>query len=260
MLNSIYSKILTLSDQKKRQLAVLIDPDKVDEEGVMRVAELVNRYRVDYVFTGGSILTSEFMSTCLKVLRQTVHVPVIIFPGNTMQVHPEADAILLLSLISGRNPELLIGNHVIAAPVLKKSGLEIMSTGYMLIESGKLTSVVYMSNTIPIPSDKSDIASCTAMAGEMLGMRLIYMDSGSGSNRPVPPKMIRHVRSNIRVPLIVGGGIRTTEDAIKSWNAGADIIVVGNAAENEPDFIGKLCESRDHINSVANPEYHKLTR
>jgi phosphoglycerol geranylgeranyltransferase len=260
MLKSIYHQIRSLSDQKKRQLAVLIDPDKVDEEGVMRIAELVNRYRADYVFTGGSLLTSDFLGTCLKILKETVHVPVIIFPGNTLQVHPDADAILLLSLISGRNPELLIGNHVIAAPALKKSGLEIMPTGYMLIESGKLTSVVYMSNTIPIPSDKPDIASCTAMAGEMLGMKLIYMDAGSGAAMPVPARMIRHVKSNIKVPLIVGGGIRTSDDAIKSWDAGADIVVVGNATEHEPEFIGRLCESRDNLNSITNPEYHKLIR
>ena len=251
MLDSIYHKILSESDQKKRQLAVLIDPDKVDEEGVMRVAELVNRHRADYVFTGGSLLTSDFMGTCLNILRQTVHVPVIIFPGNTMQVHSDADAILLLSLISGRNPELLIGNHVIAAPILKKSGLEIIPTGYMLIESGKLTSVVYISNTIPIPSDKPDIASCTALAGEMLGMKLIYMDAGSGAATPVPARMISHVRSSIKVPLIVGGGIRKSEDAIKIWDAGADIIVVGNATEHEPDFIGRLCETRDNINGAT---------
>lgn len=252
MLDSIYHKIRTESDQKKRQLAVLIDPDKVDEEGVMRVADLVNRYSADYVFTGGSLLTSDFMGTCLKILRQTVHVPVIIFPGNTMQVHSDADAILLLSLISGRNPELLIGNHVIAAPALKKSGLEIIPTGYMLIESGKLTSVVYMSNTTPIPSEKPDIASCTAMAGEMLGMKLIYMDAGSGAATPVPARMISHVRSNIKVPLIVGGGIRKSEDAIKIWEAGADIIVVGTATEHKPDFIGRLCETREILNKNMN--------
>jgi len=260
MINSIYHKIRTESDQKKRQLAVLIDPDKVDEEGALRIAEMVNYYRADYVFTGGSLLTSDFMATCLKILRQTVHVPVIIFPGNNMQVHPEADAILLLSLISGRNPELLIGNHVLAAPVLKKSGLEIIPTGYMLIESGKLTSVAYMSNTIPIPSDKSDIASCTAMAGEMLGMKLIYMDAGSGAAIPVPFRMISHVRSNIRVPLIVGGGIRKAEDAIKIWDAGADIIVVGNAIEHEPDFIGLLCETRDNINGATDLRFQYKNR
>ncbi len=260
MLKSIYHKILTDSDQKKRQLAVLIDPDKVDEEGVMGVAEMVNRYRADYVFSGGSLLTSDFMPTCLKILRETVHVPVIIFPGNNMQVNPNADAILLLSLISGRNPELLIGNHVLAAPVLKKSGLEIIPTGYMLIESGKITSVVYMSNTTPIPSDKPDIASCTAMAGEMLGMKLIYMDAGSGAALPVSARMIRHVRSNIKVPLIVGGGIRTADDAIKTWDAGADIIVVGNATEHEPDFIRRLCETRDFMNGATDMKYQIKAR
>jgi phosphoglycerol geranylgeranyltransferase len=255
MFNSIYHKIRTASDQKKRQLAVLIDPDKVDEEGVMRVAELVNHYRADYLFTGGSLLTSDFLGTCLKILKETVNAPVIIFPGNNLQVNSNADAILLLSLISGRNPELLIGNHVIAAPALKKSGLEILPTGYMLIESGKLTSVVYMSNTTPIPSDKPDIASCTAIAGEMLGMKLIYMDAGSGAAIPVPARMISQVRANIKVPLIVGGGIRKSEDAIKIWEAGADIIVVGNATEHEPDFIGHLCNARDNINGATDMRF-----
>ncbi|TVQ87789.1 MAG: geranylgeranylglyceryl/heptaprenylglyceryl phosphate synthase [Bacteroidetes bacterium] len=255
MQDILYQKIKHSSTNNFRQLAILIDPDKVDEEGVIRIAELVNHYRVDYIFTGGSLITCDFMSTCIQILKETVHIPVIIFPGNPLQVHAGADAILLLSLISGRNPELLIGNHVIAAPVLKKSGLEILPTGYMLVESGRVTSVVYMSNTTPIPFDKPDIASCTAMAGEMLGLKLIYMDAGSGASIPVSPKMIKRVKASIRIPLIVGGGIRTAIDAAKSWVAGADIVVVGNATESEPSFIAELCKTRDRLNETTHVRY-----
>lgn len=169
--------------------------------------------------------------------------PRILFPGNVLQVSREAEAILLLSLISGRNPDLLIGQHVIAAPYLKESGLEILPTGYLLIDGGSPTSVSYMSNTIPIPANKPDIARCTAMAGEMLGLRLMYLDAGSGARNPVPEAMIRAVRSEIGVPLIVGGGIRIPEQAMAAVSAGADLIVIGNAVEQSPQLILEMAEA-----------------
>jgi phosphoglycerol geranylgeranyltransferase len=246
----IYQSIVKASEKKTRQLAVLIDPDKTDEPSLVRLSGLLARYSVDYILVGGSLITSSFLSSCIQILKSTTQIPVVLFPGSTLHINDKADAILLLSLISGRNPELLIGNHVAAAPVLSSSGLEIISTGYMLIESGKLTSVVYMSNTIPIPSDKNDIACCTAMAGEMLGMKLIYMDAGSGACNPIPSAMISSVKSMINIPLIIGGGIRDAGTARKIWDSGADVIVIGNGVEKHNHLIEELCMERDKINKV----------
>jgi putative glycerol-1-phosphate prenyltransferase len=167
-------------------------------------------------------------------------IPVIIFPGNAMQINQHADALLFLSLISGRNPEMLIGRHVLAAPLLKKSLLEVIPTGYMLIDSGAPTSVSYMSGTVPIPHDKNDIASCTAMAGEMLGLKLIYLDAGSGARYPVSPSMIAAVKKSVKIPLITGGGIRTPEKAYELCGAGSDMIVIGNVLEKDSSLLAEF--------------------
>ncbi len=246
----VYSSIKEATEKGIKQLAILVDPDKVNTSELLRIVELANLNRIDYLLVGGSLITGDFLAECIRIIKENTTAPVLLFPGNSLQIQPEADGILLLSLISGRNPELLIGSHVVAAPVLRKSGLEIIPTGYMLIESGRLTSVVYMSNTTPIPSDKTDIATCTAMAGEMLGMKAIYMDAGSGAQRPVPGKTIEQVKQNISIPLIVGGGIRCEAAARVAWSAGADIVVVGNALEKDPAFIEKLCIERDISNKV----------
>lgn len=248
MQKALYSLIKAKIQKDEKQIAVLIDPDKIREDDLTKLIQMININRVDLILVGGSLITGNFLEQSIVLLKQSCSVPVVLFPGNSLQINPNADGILLLSLISGRNPELLIGNHVIAAPLLKRSGLEIIPTGYMLIESGKITSVVYMSNTTPIPSDKIDIALCTAMAGEMLGMKLIYMDAGSGAGKPVPEKMIRHVKNSIGVPLMIGGGIRSGTVARATWEAGADIIVVGNALEKEPEFLDDLARERDQIN------------
>lgn len=232
----------------KKQLAILVDPDKSDRDGLSKASEMADATGADYLFVGGNLLTRDNMSFCIDELKANSDVPVIIFPGSMLQISSNADAILLLSLISGRNPEMLISNHVVAAPVLRNSGLEVIPTGYMLIESGKITSVMYMSNTLPIPFDKTDIAICTAIAGEMLGLKMIYMDAGSGAIHSVPMEMIRAVRQNIQIPLIVGGGIRTPEDALEAWDAGADIVVVGNAAETHPNVIFEMGEAKRSIN------------
>lgn len=198
---------------------------------------------VDLLLVGGSLLTNGNFEECIQFLKKNTQIPIVIFPGNGHQISSSADAILLLSLISGRNPDLLIGNHVIAAPMIKSSQLEVISTGYMLIESGRQTSALYMSNTNPIPSDKDDIAMCTAMAGEMLGLKMIYMDAGSGALNPVSETMIRTVKNNVHIPVMVGGGIKTVEQAVASCKAGADIIVVGNAIEKDPGLIKKISDS-----------------
>jgi phosphoglycerol geranylgeranyltransferase len=235
-------KIIDLFQKPVKQLAVLVDPDKQSEDEHKKIARLAQDAGVDFFFVGGSLLTSDSLYRCIRTLKENSTIPVILFPGNTYQVARNADAMLFLSLISGRNPDMLIGMHVIAAPYIKLSGIETLPTGYMLIDSGKPTSVSYMSNSFPIPNDKKDIAACTAMAGEMLGLRLIFMDAGSGAKKPVPSDMIRFVKDSIGVPLIVGGGLRSPEMAKESVQAGADVIVVGNRFEEEPELIHAFAE------------------
>jgi putative glycerol-1-phosphate prenyltransferase len=178
----------------------------------------------------------------IKHIKENVSIPVVIFPGSSLQIDPAADALLFLSLISGRNPDLLIGQHVIAAPILKNNKLEVMPTGYILINSGKITSVAYISNTTPIPEDKYSLAACTALAGEMLGLRLFYLDAGSGAENEISPKMISTVRKAVNVPLIVGGGINTSRKAIAALEAGADLIVIGNALEKDPNLLTEISD------------------
>lgn len=229
--------------QGRKQLAVLIDPDKSDNKTLEEIAARSSEAGVDYFFVGGSLLINNRMDDCIKILKQAGNIPVILFPGNTLQMSNKADAILFLSLISGRNAEMLIGRHVIAAPYLKLSNLEVIPTGYMLIESGRPTAVSYMSNSDPIPSDKNDIAICTAMAGEMLGLKLIFMDAGSGALNAVSESMISQVKQSLSIPLLVGGGIRTPEKAAVSANAGADLLIIGNATEQNPSLIAEMCSA-----------------
>lgn len=228
--------------ENKKQFAVLVDPDKYSIKDLATLTELAGSSKVSYFFVGGSLLTEDKLAGTVTFLRENSNIPVILFPGDSMQINPNADAILLLSLISGRNADLLIGKHVLAAPFLKKSGLEILPTGYMLIDSGKTTTALYMSNSLPIPYDKDEIAVSTAMAGEMLGLKVIYMDGGSGAEKPVSLSMISAVKKNIHTPLIVGGGIRSANDAHERFSAGADIIVVGNAIENERSLLKQIAE------------------
>lgn len=243
---TVYETILDKKTAGLKQLAVLIDPDKSEDKTIARIAELSSKSGVDYFFVGGSLLINNRLDECVKLLKQAGNIPVVLFPGNTLQMSWKADAILFLSLISGRNAEMLIGRHVISAPYLKLSPLEVISTGYMLIDSGRPTAVSYMSNSDPIPHDKDDIAMCTAMAGEMLGMKLIFMDAGSGAQNPVSFEMINHVHQSIGVPLIVGGGIRTPEQAAGAAKAGADVLVIGNAVEKSPELITEMVKAIKH--------------
>jgi phosphoglycerol geranylgeranyltransferase len=240
---AIFNQILNRTEQGRKQLAVLIDPDKLQNRDVERIAINAAKSGVDYFFVGGSLLVNNELDQCIKTLKANSEIPVLLFPGNTMQMSWKADAILFLSLISGRNAEMLIGRHVIAAPYLKLSPLEVISCGYILVESGKTTAVQYMSNTVPIPSDKMDIAICTAMAGEMLGLKLIYLEAGSGAQQSVPLAMIEQVKQNINIPLIVGGGLRTPEKVREAAVAGADIIVVGTALEKDPGMMAEMAEA-----------------
>lgn len=233
----IYKSFLDTKQHGLKRLAVLIDPDKMRLNNVARVLELAVRADVDYFFVGGSLVVNDMMDYCLDAIREIGTIPAILFPGSPQQVNAKADAVLLLSLISGRNADLLIGQHVLAAPMLHRSGLEIVSTGYMLIDGGAPTTASYISGTHPIPCNKEEIAVCTGLAGEMLGLKTIYMDAGSGAKNPVPETMITAVSQNLKIPLIVGGGMRSPERAAANARAGADIIVVGNALEKDPDLV-----------------------
>lgn len=227
----------------RKSIAVLIDPDKIEDGAQLQhLINLANENCVDFFFVGGSLVTTTNLSEIVQRIKSNVSIPVVLFPGNAMQIEPSADAILFLSLISGRNPELLIGQHVVAAPVLKNTKLEVIPTGYLLINSGRTTSVAYVSNTIPLPEDKYTLAACTAMAGEMLGLKTIYLDAGSGAEREVSAKMIAAVKRSLNVPLIVGGGINNTEKAMRALEAGADLIVIGNALEKDPDLLTEVSE------------------
>jgi putative glycerol-1-phosphate prenyltransferase len=229
--------------QGKKSIAVLVDPDKVDDVSkLMHLINLASENCVDFFFVGGSLITTTNLSEVVKQIKTNVNIPVVLFPGNSMQIEPSADALLFLSLISGRNPELLIGQHVMAAPILRNTSLEVVPTGYILINSGKVTSVAYISNTTPIPDDKYALAASTALAGSMLGLQVIYLDAGSGAEKEISPKMISYVRKTIKVPLIVGGGINTAYKAITALEAGADLIVIGNALEKDPDLLTEVSE------------------
>jgi phosphoglycerol geranylgeranyltransferase len=228
---------------RKKSIAVLVDPDKIEEPSrLLHLVNLANENCVDYLFVGGSLITTVNLSEVVRKIKENVTIPVILFPGNSMQIEPAADGLLFLSLISGRNPELLIGQHVVAAPILRNTRLEIIPTGYVLINSGKTTSVAYISNTTPIPDDKYSLAACTAMAGEMLGLQTIYLDAGSGSEKEISAKMIASVRKAVNIPLIVGGGINTARKAITALEAGADMIVIGNALEKDPDLLTEVSD------------------
>lgn len=240
MSEKLYHNIHAKMQQGERQLAVLIDPDKLDNEQAKVIGEEINKAPVDYIFVGGSLLTKDCLDACLDSLRAVTSKPLILFPGSSMQVSAKADAILFLSLISGRNPDLLIGQQVIAAPYVKQSGLEVLPTGYMLIDSGSPTTASYMSGSLPIPANKPEIAAVTAMAGEMLGMKLMYMDGGSGADNSLNTATLQAVRKAVKAPIIVGGGVTSSAQAEELFNAGASVVVVGNALEKDPKALREI--------------------
>ena len=251
MPNGIYHSFSDRKRAGKKSFAVLIDPDTVNDQSMAKLIELSVSSKVDYFFVGGSLVVSNYLDQCLQLIRKSCSIPTVLFPGSPSQVSKYADALLYLSLISGRNAELLIGQHVVSAPMVKKSGLEVMSTGYMVVDGGAPTTVSYISNSSPLPSDKSEIAVCTALAGEMLGMKLIYMDAGSGAKNPISETMISKVAQSIAVPLIVGGGIVDPEKAYLNCKAGADIIVVGNAIEKDSSLIREMADAVHSIPALV---------
>jgi len=231
---------------KTKKIGLLLDPDKAKGDSLRNLLNIAEECRIDFILAGGS-LTFNNIDNLIDTIKESCPIPVILFPGNLLQLTHKADLILLLSLISGRNPELLIGNHVVAAPFLKDIRSKLIPVGYILISCGKKTSVEYISQTEAIPSDKPEIAVATALAGEMLGLGMIYLEAGSGASGPVPPDIIRSIRENISVPLIVGGGIRKKDQIRDIFNAGADIIILGNGCENNPDLLIDACRVRDEL-------------
>ncbi len=236
-----------LSDRSRKRFALLVDPDKYDSDSLDHLIIQIRKSPPDLLLVGGSILFQPIEIT-ITALKLETQLPVFIFPGNVMQLSDRADGILLLSMISGRNPEFLIGNHVLAAPHLNRSGIEVIPTGYMLIENGRSTSVEFMSQTKPIPAGKTEIAVATAMAGEMLGLKSIYLEAGSGAAHPVGLDMIREIRRQLSLPLIVGGGISSRDCAAEVYDAGADMVVVGTAVEKNPALLQSFCDLCSSLN------------
>lgn len=226
--------------KKRKEIAILVDPDKSNTSHLKTLCSNPAFNSVDFIFVGGSLITSGQINDCITQLRGLTEKPIIIFPGGGNQISSKADGILLLSLISGRNADLLINKHVESAFELKRSGLEILSTSYILIDGGRATSVSYMSNTTPIPRDKPAIVAATALAGEMLGHSLVYLDAGSGAEIPISSNMIQAIRKTVTSPIIVGGGIRDGETLYEIFEAGADVVVIGNHLESNPDFLSEM--------------------
>jgi putative glycerol-1-phosphate prenyltransferase len=242
MKTEIYASILQNIAIGKKMLAVLIDPDKCTNEHLQKLLPLLKKHTPNFIFVGGSQLKISF-SNLIETFKKELNIPVVLFPGDVTQFSPNADALLFISLISGRNAEYLISQHVNAAIPIKKSGLEVIPTGYILIDGAKKSAVEYISNTQPIPRDKNDIALATALAGELLGMKAIYLEAGSGANMPVPLEMIQHVKAQISVPLIVGGGIKNITQLQAAYRAGADLVVIGNVLETEPAKIEEFLKN-----------------
>ncbi len=226
--------------QNKKLLAILLDPDKVSLDKIPSIIKKINNSKTDLLFIGGSLLFKNVLDEFVKIVKENTNFPVLLFPGSAMQITNNADGILFLQLISGRNPEYLISNQVIAAPLLKQTNLEVISTGYLLIESSRETTASYISNTKPIPAHKPEIAMATAMAGEYIGNKLIYLDGGSDALSPIPSDLINKVAANIDLPIIVGGGLRTKEAIQNAYNSGATIVVVGTAFENDTNLLNSF--------------------
>jgi len=241
-------KINQLLANGHKKIAILIDPDKNNsEDNLLPLIEKINSLNPALIFVGGSTVDGIDFKNCISILKANTNIPIVIFPGSHLQIDQQADAILFLSLISGRNPDFLIGHQVEAAPILKNLDLEVIPTAYMLIDGGKNSSVAYVSQTSPIPHDQNSIAINTAIAGELMGKKAVFMDAGSGAIQSVSQKMIADVKQNISVPLIIGGGLRSIEEVEAVLNAGADVAVIGNKIEESIDFLLDLMSIQNNV-------------
>ncbi|MBN2281175.1 MAG: geranylgeranylglyceryl/heptaprenylglyceryl phosphate synthase [Candidatus Marinimicrobia bacterium] len=242
---SIFKQLTEISRKRGTGYIVLIDPDTRDEKGLISFVEKLNEADVDAIFIGGSLLVDGEFHKCIDIVKEHSTIPVIIFPGSVQQISPKADAILFLSIISGRNPQYLFGDHVIAAPAIYKAGIEPISTGYMLFDSGRTTTAEFITNTKPLPPHKPEIAMAHALAAQFMGMSTVYLEAGSGADNPVPDAVIKAVSSFVDIPVIVGGGIKTPEAAAAKARAGASFIVTGNVLDkfDDPNIIKKFSQA-----------------
>jgi putative glycerol-1-phosphate prenyltransferase len=238
-MTNIYNHILKSKANNEKLLAILLDPDKIDLNNTEILIEKINYSPATHIFIGGSLVKNNILDELILKIKEDCDLPVVLFPGNPSQISDKADAILFLSLISGRNPDYLIEHQVKAAPILKKTQLEIISTGYILIESGTETAVERVSKTNPLDRNNPELALATAQAGEMLGNKLIYLEAGSGAKQAVPLEMIKKVSQNIKIPLIVGGGIIDLQGIQNAYDSGADLVVIGTAFEKDVDFFDR---------------------
>lgn len=238
-MTNIYNQIIKAKAKKRKLLAILLDPDKIDLNNVKVIIAKINQSPATHIFIGGSLVTTTIIDELIVKIKQNCNLPIVLFPGNPSQISDKADAILFLSLISGRNADYLIEHQVQAAPILKQTQLEIISTGYILIESGTETAVERVSKTEPLDRNNLNLALATAQAGEMLGNKLIYLEAGSGAKQAVPPEMIKLVSQNIEIPILVGGGIVNLQGIQEAYNAGADLVVIGTAFENDSNFFNQ---------------------
>jgi putative glycerol-1-phosphate prenyltransferase len=237
---NIYQNIVLAKKEGKKLLAVLIDPEKIDLESIASFFEKVHQSITTHIFIGGSTDKNNDTENVISAIKKTTHLPVILFPGDVSQITHKADGILFLSLISGRNPEYLIEQQIKAAPILKNTNLEILPTGYILIDGQKETATQKVSNTKPIPQNNTELILNTALAGNFSGKKLIYLEAGSGATVPVGANIISLVKNNLRIPLIVGGGIRSKQELDTAFSAGADLVVIGTAFENDENFFNDL--------------------
>jgi putative glycerol-1-phosphate prenyltransferase len=238
-MTNIYKDILKAKSENTKLLAILLDPDKVVLENLSVLISKINHSPATHIFIGGSLVTTNILDELIVQIKQNCDLPIVLFPGNPSQISDKADAILFLSLISGRNPDYLIEHQVNAVPILKQTDLEVISTGYILIESGNETAVERVSKTKPLNRNDVNYAIQTAQAGEMLGNKLIYLEAGSGAKQAVPLEMIKKVAQNIEIPLVVGGGIVDLQGIQKAYNVGADLVVIGTAFENDMNFFNQ---------------------
>jgi len=232
----ILDTLVQARQEKQKLLAILLDPDKISLDEVPQTIAKIEKLKADFIFVGGSLLFTDVLDALVLKIKVITEIPIILFPGSATQISKHADGILFLNLISGRNPEYLISNHIIAAPLLRQTQLEVLSTSYLLVESGRETTASYISNTKPIPRHKPEIAYATALAGFYIGHRLIYLDGGSGALETVPKTMIAQIAQNIDLPLIVGGGIRSKAQIDQAYASGADLVVIGTAFEDGEFF------------------------
>tara|TARA_R110001592_G_scaffold61993_8_gene189448 strand:+ start:4622 stop:5368 length:747 start_codon:yes stop_codon:yes gene_type:complete len=248
MNKDIYHNITLKVKQEKKLFAVLIDPDKQNFADLLKTIQVCNKVKIDFFLVGGSIITNGNIDNTVHAIKENSTIPVVLFPGNHTHISTKADGILFLSLISGRNPEFLIGTQLLATPKLKTSNLEIIPTGYLLVDCGSLTTAIKVSETPPIPYNDTEQAVNTALTGQYLGHKLIYIDGGSGAQQSISNEMITQTKSDLDIPLIIGGGIKSADTATEVYNAGADIIVIGNGAEKNRSLIEEISIARNNFN------------